>query len=334
MPENPAPENLPVIAVLRPTDPEAKLRTPPGLETLEGRAVIRFTSAEDLAQDIAGADALFLWDFFSGALEKAWPNAGQLKWIHVAAAGVDSLFFDELRESGVIVTNAQGTFDRPIAEWVLGAVLAEAKDFATGYRYKTQKQWVHRETKRVQGSTAIVIGTGAIGREIARLLRAVGVEVRGAGRTAREHDEDFGVVVPSETLEEHIAWADTIVNAAPLTPATTGLVGPISLEAAKPGAHFVNIGRGASVNEEALIEALRSGQIGFASLDVFDTEPLPADSPLWEQDNVLISAHMSGDVLGWKEQLAEQFLTNAQAWLEGNELINVVDKAKGYVPRH
>ena len=102
----------------------------------------------------------------------------------------------------------------------------------------------------------------------------------------------------------------------------------------KPDAHLVNIGRGESVDEPALIRALQDGEIGFASLDVFAVEPLPQDSALWGLDNVLISAHMSGDVLGWSDALAEQFLDNAERWLAGQPLKNIVDKDKGYVPRH
>ncbi|WP_044493295.1 D-2-hydroxyacid dehydrogenase [Nesterenkonia massiliensis] len=327
-------EPHPVITVLCPTDPDVELRTPPGLDSLREQAQIRITDPEHLAEDISGSHVLFLWDFFSEAVQQAWPHADSLQWIHVAAAGVDTLLFDELADSSVTVTNAQGIFDRPIAEWVLGAVLAEAKDFTGNYRNKTQKRWDHRETKRAEGAQAVIIGTGAIAREIARLFSAVGIEVIGAGRTGRDSDEDFGVVVPSGSLEDHVGEADIIVNAAPLTPATEGLIGPVTLAAAKPGAHLINIGRGASVNEEELAKALRGGPLGFASLDVFAEEPLPQDSPLWELENVMISSHMSGDVLGWKEALADQFLANARRWLAGDQLFNVVDKTKGYVPRH
>lgn len=322
----------PVITVLRPSDPDSPYYVPPGLDQISDRAEIRLTDAQSLPEDIVGADALFLWDFFSGALEKAWPSADRLQWIHVAAAGVDKLLFEDLTASEVTVTNAQGIFDRPIAEWVVGAVFAEAKDFSENYRLKSTKTWDHRETKRVQGSTAVVIGTGAIGREIARLLSAVGVEVTGAGRTERADDEDFGAVLPSETLEEHIGKFDIIVNAAPLTPATRDLIGPATLGAVKPGAHLINIGRGASVDQGELIAALRDGHLGFASLDVFDEEPLPQDSELWELDNVMIAAHMSGDVHGWRDSLAELFIENAQRWLDGQDVVNVVDKDKGYVP--
>lgn len=208
-------QTQPVITVLCPQDPADPLRVPPGLDELRGRAEIRLTDAARLAEDLAGAQALFLWDFFSTAVSEAWHAADSLEWIHVAAAGVDSLMFEELSASEVTVTNAQGFFDRPIAEFVLAAILSRAKDFAASQRYKEQRRWVHRETARVQGSRAMVIGTGAIGRETARLLRAVGMEVRGVGRTAREQDEDFGTVIASEELAEHAGWADHLVNTAP-----------------------------------------------------------------------------------------------------------------------
>ena len=312
----------------------AGLWVPPRIEELGSRTELRFCDAGSLASALPGADALFLWDFFSPAVRDAWEHADRLTWIHVAAAGVDSLMFDDLAAAAVTVTNAQGIFDRPIAEFVLGAVFACAKDFAGSQELKRQRKWVHRETERVQGAHALVIGTGAIGRETARLLRAVGMTVRGAGRTARHEDEDFGTVVESADLARHIGWADHIVNAAPLTPQTRGLINAEALAAMKPGAHLVNIGRGESVDEPSLIEALRHGPLGFASLDVFEEEPLPQDSPLWDMDNVLISAHMSGDVLGWRDALAGQFIENALRWLDDRPLENVVDTAKGYVPRN
>lgn len=332
----------PIITVLCPTadaapgDPPPEppeIQRPAGLEVIERQAEVRYTDAAGLGAALDGAQALFLWDFFSPAVQQAWPHATALEWIHVAAAGVDALMFDELRSSDVTVTNAQGIFDRPIAEYVLAAILAHAKDFAGSQRHQQRRQWVHRETARVQGTRALVIGTGAIGRETARLLRAVGIEVTGAGRTAREQDPDFGTVVDSAALPEHIGDFDHIVNAAPLTAQTTGLIGAESLAAARGDAHLINIGRGESVDETALVQVLEAGELARATLDVFEQEPLPADSPLWTMDSVTISAHMSGDVLGWREALAEQFVDNAQRWLDGQELKNIVDTAKGYVPR-
>ncbi|MBO0596888.1 D-2-hydroxyacid dehydrogenase [Nesterenkonia sp. E16_7] len=329
----------PIITVLCPRaeaaaqDP-AQLQRPEGLESIEGLAEVRYTDAAGLGSALEGAQALFLWDFFSPAVQQAWPQADSLEWIHVAAAGVDALMFEELRRSEVTVTNAQGIFDRPIAEYVLAAIFAHAKDFAASLRHQQQRQWVHRETLRVQGTSALIIGTGAIGRETARLLRAVGIEVTGAGRTAREQDPDFGTVVESADLPSHIGGFDHIINAAPLTAQTIGLISEQSLAAVRRGAHLINIGRGESVDETALVQALQDGRLARATLDVFEKEPLPADSPLWAMESVTISAHMSGDVLGWRPALAEQFVENARRWLDGAELKNIVDTAKGYVPRH
>jgi phosphoglycerate dehydrogenase-like enzyme len=178
----------------------------------------------------------------------------------------------------------------------------------------------------------LVVGTGGIGREIARLLRVAGLEVRGVGRVARADDPDFGEVIASSELKAAAGWADHLILAAPLTEATRGLVDDQVLSAMKPDAHLVNVARGPLVDEKALLAALRTGQIGAATLDVFDTEPLPPGHPLWDAPGVTITAHMSGDVAGWQDTLAKQFATNVRHWLAGEPLLNVVDKKLGYLP--
>jgi phosphoglycerate dehydrogenase-like enzyme len=183
----------------------------------------------------------------------------------------------------------------------------------------------------VASARALVVGTGAIGRQIARLLDAAGLQIRGAGRSPRDADPDFGTLVSSADLPRQVGWADYVVNATPLTDATRALFDTAVFAAMKPTAHFINIGRGASVVEADLLAALTSRSIDGASLDVFNTEPLPADSPLWDAPGLVVSAHMSGDVVGWKDTLATQFVDNAERWLAGKPLLNVVDKSLGYV---
>lgn len=305
---------------------------PPFLDEIAQRVELRVVGAEGLGEALRGAEALFLWDFFSRAVQQAWHEADRLRWIHVAAAGVDTLLFDELRASEVVVTNARGTFDRPIAEFVLGAVLAHAKLVHESHELQRRREWRHRESRQVRGTRALVVGTGGIGRETARLLRAVGMEVRGAGSRARDGDPDFGAVVASSELADHVGDVDYLVNAAPLTPATRGLVDARVLAALPSRAHLVNVGRGPTVVEADLLAALRAGTLDGATLDVFETEPLPPDSPLWDAPGLVVSAHMSGDVVGWRDTLARQFVDNAQRWLAGQELENVVDKDLGYVP--
>ena len=303
---------------------------PPGLEGVD--VDFRFCAADGLAEAVRGARALLLWDFFSTAVRDVWADAESLEWIHITAAGVDTLLFDELRESGVVVTNARGVFDRPLAEYVLGAVITHAKDSRTSFDLQRRREWRRRETRSITGATALVVGTGGIGRAIARLLRAAGLTVRGAGRRPVAEDPDFGEIVDSAALSDHVGWCDHLILAAPLTAQTCGLVDAAVLAAMKPDAHVVNIARGPMVDEAALLDALTEGRIGGATLDVFDTEPLPPDHPLWDAPNVTITAHMSADVVGWRDELAGQFAANARRWLAGEPLHNVVDKKLGYIP--
>ncbi|UEA57582.1 D-2-hydroxyacid dehydrogenase [Gordonia otitidis] len=315
---------------------------PYNLTELEALADVRECTVETLPQALPGADVLVVWDFFSRALRDNWGTATEsLRWVHVCAAGVDSLLFGELADSDIVVTNAHGVFDQPIAEFVLASILARDKQLHTSARLQAAHEWVWRETTRTAGSSVLVIGTGGIGRAIARLLRAVGMRVTGAGRRVRDDDPDFGEVRATDDLVEYVGEFDNVVVVAPLTPETDGMIDASVLKAMRSDAHLVNVGRGRLVDEQALADVLLDGGIGAASLDVFVTEPLPADSPLWSCDNVAISAHMSGDVVGWRDELADQVLDNLRRYVEtgpashGAELSaalrNVVDKHRGYV---
>ncbi len=324
----------PIIAILGASD----VPDPPNLDEIGELAEIRHCSADTLPHALPGAEILLVWDFFSRALKDNWGEAtSALRWVHVCAAGVDSLLFDELRVSPVVVTNAAGVFDGPIAEFVLASILARDKQIHLSRRLQSQRTWRHRETTRTAGTSALVIGTGGIGRAVARLLSAVGIDVAGAGRTAREHDPDFGVVHETARLAEVVGDFDTVVAIAPLTPQTERMINAEVLRAMRPDAHLVNVGRGQLVDEPALITALQAGEIGAASLDVFTEEPLDPASPLWAMDKVAISPHMSGDVVGWRSELADQFLANLRRYLDREDkspaeiLRNVVDKDRGYV---
>nr|WP_028663027.1 D-2-hydroxyacid dehydrogenase [Saccharomonospora halophila] len=316
----------PVLAVL------CGEKRPPDMEAMERAASVRYTDADGLADALHGADALFVYDFVSTAVPGAWHAADRLRWLHIASAGVDPVMFDGLRDSDVVLTNSRGVFDGPIAEYVLGVVLAFAKDFAGSLRLQDQHRWQHRETERVAGRPVLVVGTGPIGRATARLLRAAGLRVTGAGRRARDDDPDFGTVVPTDELTEHLPGYDFVVAVAPLTGATRHLFDARTLGAMRPGARFVNVGRGELVVTDDLIGVLRSGHLGGAALDVFETEPLPADSPLWTMQNVVLTPHMSGDIVGWRNALVEVFADNFARWVDGRPLRNVVDKRLGYVP--
>ncbi|OKJ92505.1 2-hydroxyacid dehydrogenase [Amycolatopsis sp. CB00013] len=302
------------------------------MRAIEAEAVVRYTDAAGLADALSGADAFFVYDFLSTAVPGAWHAADRLRWLHIASAGVDPVLFPGLQESDVVLTNSRGVFDGAIAEYVLGVVLAFAKDFARSWDLQRQRQWKHRESERISGRRVLVVGTGPIGRSIARMLRAAGMSVAGVGRRAREGDPDFGDVYASSELSRHLPGADYVVAVAPLTEQTKGMFDAEAFAAMKPGSRFVNVGRGELVVTSDLIGALRDGSLAGAALDVFDTEPLPAESPLWTMENVLISPHMSGDFVGWRNTLVEVFADNFRRWRAGEPLRNVVDKQLGYVP--
>jgi len=321
----PAPEGPPDVVVL------IGDVHPRGMDDVERRANVRYVRETEFADALPGADVLFMWDFLSEALAGAWPRSGGPAWVHIASAGVDRLLFPGLVESDTVVTNSRGVFDEPIAEYVLGLVLTFAKDLHTTVRLQAGRRWRHRETGRITGARALVVGTGPIGRAIGRRLSAAGLAVSGAGRTARDADPDFGVVHPMERLDEALAEADYVVLAAPLTPQTRGMIDAAALDRMRPSARLINVGRGALVAEADLVKALRDGRIAGAALDVFEDEPLPESSPLWDMPNVVVSPHMSGDVVGWRDELVRLFAANFDRYVAGRPLHNVVDKRLGYV---
>ncbi|MDN6122882.1 MAG: D-2-hydroxyacid dehydrogenase, partial [Brevibacterium sp.] len=204
---------------------------------------LRIVEAEELGSALPGTDVLLLWDFFSRALRSEFGHADSLKWIHAAAAGVDSLIFDELSASEVVVTNARGIFDRPIAEFVLNYILLHAKNSLRSLEDQRNSQWNRRSTKNLAGSQAMIVGTGSIGREIARVLNALDVNVSGAGSHARTGDADFGTVIDSAQLSSHLSGVDWVINIAPLTDKTKNFIDAEVFAAMEPSAYFVNVGR-------------------------------------------------------------------------------------------
>ncbi len=281
---------------------------------------MRFASdASSLADALPGAEVLLVWDFLSDAVRDAWPAADALRWVHTASAGVDRLTFPGLLTSDVTLTNSRGVFDRPMAEYVLGLVLAMAKDLPGTLAAQARREWRHRETEPIAGRRVVVVGGGPIGRAIAGLLGAVGMDVELVGR--REFDG----------LPALLPGADWLVLAAPLTDATRGMLDAAALALLRPSARVINVGRGALVVEPDLVDALREGRIAGAALDVFAREPLPADSPLWTHPGVIVSPHMSGDLIGWRQDLVAVFRDNLARYQAGEPLRNVVDKTLGYV---
>lgn len=303
---------------------------PPRLDEIEELAEVRLTTASGLAEAMDGADVLYQWHSFSPALRENWAAASSLKWVHVSAAGVSQLLFDDLINSDVIYTNSRGVLSRAIAEFALGFVLDISKDSQGSFRLQQSSRWQHRVTRKIQGQRALVVGTGSIGREIASLFRAVGLRVSGAGRTSRPGDEIFDEIHSSKDLASLVRDVDYLVLAAPLTASTRGLVDAEVLSAMKPTAHLINVGRGELVHTEALVRALTSGSIAGAALDVVHPEPLPVDHPLWSMENVILTPHMSGDTEDYLDDLGILFVDNLKRFSRDEPLQNVVDKKLGF----
>jgi phosphoglycerate dehydrogenase-like enzyme len=305
---------------------------PPGIDEAATMADVSFVaSASALAEAIADTDAVFAWHSVRELLPEVWPKAGRLRWIQSASDGVDWLLFPELVDSDVVVTNARGIFDRAIAEYVVGLMLAFAKGLLGVVEGHRQREWRHRPTELLAGKRLLVAGVGPIGRAIGRAGRDLGMEVRGVGRRARSGDDVFQSIAGTDGLAAAAGWADYVVDALPATRATRHLFDASVFDSMRRSARFINVGRGTTVVEGALLDAIREERIGGAALDVFEREPLPSDSPFWELPNTIVSPHMSGDFEGWLEAVVRLFVENLRRFVAGRPLLNVVDKREGYV---
>lgn len=305
----------------------------PRLSELVSQAEIRFaTTTDELRTVLPGADAMLGWNFRADSLREAWDSAADLRWIHWGGAGVDAAMFAELKQSDVLLTNARGIFDLPMAEWVLGMILCFAKRFPQTFDYQAKREWNYRLSETVAGKKALVVGVGSIGRAVGRLLQAAGMQVDAVGRSARAGGADFNYIHAIDDLHSRLPLADYVILITPLTPETRNLFGADEFAAMAQHARFVNIGRGALVVEDDLLQALRDGQIAGAALDVFVEEPLPADNPLWSAPNCLVSPHISGDYIEFEAAMADLFMTNWAHYVAAEPLLNVVDKTLGFVP--
>ena len=267
------------------------------------------------------ADAVLIAPRGGAVLTDLWRELANVRWIHTLAAGVDTLPFDLLRRSNAVVTNSRGLFADALGEFAIAAMLWFAKDLRRLVRNQEARRWEPYTVERLEGKTVGIIGYGGIGQAVGRRAEALGMRVL----TVRRRHE-FG----DPTLEDVLAAADYVVMSAPLTPATFHMLTRERIALMKPEAVFVNVGRGKTVDEPALIEALREKHIRGAALDVVETEPLPPDHPLWHLDNVLISPHTADHAPDSHQRAMQFFLENLRRFRTGEPLENVVDKVEQY----
>jgi phosphoglycerate dehydrogenase-like enzyme len=259
-------------------------------------------------------------------------NCPRLRWVQGTSAGLGGfLQRTGLAGADLVFTTAAGVHGTPLAEYVLLGLLYFAKDMPTLAARQAGRQWEQHAGGQLAGRRVLLVGLGGIGRQVARLLSAVGVEVCGAGRAGHRYDVP-GVTsyLATDRLDEALPGVDAVVLACPLTEQTRGLIGRSQLALMRPGAVLVNVSRGPVVDEDAMVDALRDGHLGGAFLDVFATEPLPADSPLWELPNVVISPHSASIVPAENELITELFCDNLRRWIAGQPLRNVYDQTAGY----
>ncbi|GBC98652.1 Glycerate dehydrogenase [bacterium HR17] len=297
-----------------------------------GEGTVVATSEKALAlQEAKDADIALLGAFAREVLE-----AGKnLRWVHIPWAGVDSLL-DSIRQTPAVVTCGKGVFDAPMADHVFALLLALARHLATFIRYQIAGIWRREVTGApvtdLMGKMMGIVGLGSIGREVAKRAAVFGMRVLAVKRRpAAIADEPVdGLFLGYEGLRLMLPECDVVVVTAALTPQTRYLIGQNELASMKRGALLINVARGAIVDEAALVEALQSGQLAGAGLDVFEDEPLPPESPLWRLPNVILTPHVGGMSDRTRQRIFERFLDNLRRFLAGEPLVGVVDKEAGY----
>jgi phosphoglycerate dehydrogenase-like enzyme len=276
-------------------------------------------------------------------------QAPNLRWVQGHWAGVDKLVGTPLWESDVMITSASGVHAPNMAQYAMTQILAWAHRVPRWFRFQREGRWPSRKwdtfmPDELRGRTLGILGYGSIGREVARLAKAFGMTILVTKRDAK-HTEDIGYNVPGygdpggvlpqriyppEATRSMVAECDYVVVTLPLTPRTRHLFDESLLREMKPTSFLVNVGRGELINENDLVKALNKGWIAGAGLDVFETEPLPENSPLWQMEKVIMTPHISGITAHYDDRAADLFATNLRRYLAGEPLLNLVKRSEGY----
>ncbi len=317
-----------LLVLADPAEPQLSL-----LEALPGTVAVAVGNTP-AACDRAAPQADVILNCLSdaGLLERIWPMARQVRWVHSRSAGLDGMLFPALVASPVPLTNARGVFSGVLAEFAIGAVLFFAKDFRRLILSQRAGKWDQFDITEIRGRTLGIVGYGDIGRAVASRAHALGMKVLALRRRPElsREDPDLAQVFSLDRKHEMLEQSDYVVVVAPLTPESRGMIGEPEFAAMKPGAVLINIGRGPVVDQAALVGALERGRIHGAALDVFETEPLPAGHPFYKLDNVLLSPHSADHTPDWKERSIRLFLENFARFSRGEPLVNVVNKKLGY----
>ena len=289
-------------------------------------------TADELGSALNEARVLYSWSGSKAEVQKVLARAPKLEWIQTRSAGLDSLLFPELIESPVCLTNGSGTFSESLGEFVIAGALYWAKDMPRMLKSKAEKRWDVFNVSELSTQTLGIVGYGDIGRAIARRAKPFGMRVLALRRdpSPRAGDEHVDKVYATKDIHTMLPECDYVAVAAPLTPSTKHLMSTAEFNVMKSSAIIMNVGRGPVIDEAAMTEALRAKRIRGAALDVFEVEPLPGNSPLWEMDNVLISAHTADHTKDWLNDAINFFLAQLDRYRKQEPLKNIVDKRAGY----
>ena len=292
---------------------------------LEGVAT---NGSEELMREVVDADIVI------GRLPReAFLKAERLKWVQSNGVGFETMLYPEMLSSEVIITNTAGALDSSVAEHAVALVLAYTRGLTTFERNRKDRIWNGEFPGifQVSGKTACVAGLGSIGKGIASRLNSLGANIIAIDAQVHTPPEGVSRVFPPNQMLDALAQSDIVVIALPLTDGTRGLFDSKCFESMKETALLVNIARGPIVNESDLIEALGSGQIAAAGLDVFEEEPLPESSPLWDMPNVIFAPHVGGRSAESRDNIRGIFKENLRRYMNQEPLLNIIDKEKGYL---
>ncbi|WLD93994.1 D-2-hydroxyacid dehydrogenase [Alkalihalobacillus sp. AL-G] len=258
-------------------------------------------------------------------------QANKLQWIHVISAGLDKMPFQAIEQREILVTNARGIHQTPMAEYTIAMMLQVVRKLPLIHQNQTNKVWDRKlKMDELHGKTLGVLGAGAIGSEIARLAKAFQMTTIGMNRSGKPVDH-FDEIITEEHLDNLLVKADFLVSVLPKTESTGAFLMKRHFEMMQDHAVFINIGRGTTVDQYGLIEALKQNQIAHAVLDVMAEEPLPEENPLWEMENVTVTPHISGITPQYQQRAFEQFENNLHVYRTGKgKYINVIDLDRGY----
>lgn len=308
------------ILVYHPAEAEAYARL---VKASKGAARLDVCATpEEAAASIAEAEILYAWKLPPELLAKA----GKLRWIQAMGAGVEHLLVPDLPPH-VRITRATGMFGRWMAEYTLGWCAWVTQRMEAFREAQRRRRWLELDPQPLHGKTLVIVGLGDIGSAVARTAASLGMRVLGVSRSGRKQPGVAAVYRPT-AIKRALAEADFAVAVLPLTAETRGLIGEAQLSALKPTAWLLNIGRGAVIDEGALVRALNDKRIAGAILDVFETEPLPPDHPFWAMPNVVVTPHISGPSV--PAEIAPVFNDNLRRYLAGRRLRFLVNRRRGY----